>query len=91
MRFLFRKGAIEMILHIHKVGEISYYQLLKKGFLKSRESFSILLKELEKENIVERRVLDMRPPRALYALTSEGKDVAEVLEKLEKILRKNNS
>ena len=80
-----------MILHIHKVGEISYYQLLKKGFLKSRESFSILLKELEKENIVERRVLDMRPPRALYALTSEGKDVAEVLEKLEKILRKNNS
>lgn len=88
MRFLFRKGAIEMVLHLRKAGEVSYYQLLKKGFVGSRETFSTLLKELEKKNIVRRRLLNTRPLRVLYALTSKGNEVAEVLEKLEKILGK---
>lgn len=77
-----------MISHLRKAGEVGYYRLLKQNFVGSRETFSTLLKELEKENIVRRRVLNTRPPRVMYSLTSRGKEVARVLERLDKILRK---
>lgn len=87
MRFLFRKGAIETIFYLHKVGKAGYYEMLKQGFVASRETFSILIKELEKESIVARKLIDSRPPRVEYALTSKGKEVAETLNKLDKTLR----
>ena len=88
MRFLFRKGAIEMVSYIHKVGKAGYYEMLKQGFVASRETFSILIKELEKEGIVARKLINSRPPRVEYSLTKKGKEVAENLSKLDKILRR---
>jgi DNA-binding HxlR family transcriptional regulator len=88
MRFLYRKGAIEMIFYLRKVGKAGYYEMLKLGFVASRETFSILIKELEKESIVTRKLIDSRPPRVEYSLTSKGKEVAEILNKLNKILQR---
>jgi hypothetical protein len=48
MRFLFRKGAVEAILYLHRVGRAGYYEMLKQGFVVSRETFSILIRELER-------------------------------------------
>ena len=83
---MFRKGAIEMISYIHKVGEAGYYEMLKQGFVASRRTFAILIKELEKEGIVARELINSRPPRVKYSLTKKGKEVAENLSKLDKIL-----
>lgn len=85
---MFRKGAIEVISYLRKVGKAGYYVMLKQGFVASRETFSILIKELEKEGIVARKLIDSRLPRVEYGLTSKGKEVAETLSKLDKILRR---
>lgn len=77
-----------MVSYIHKVGEAGYYEMLKQGFVASRASFAIPIKELEKEGIVARKLIDSRPPRVEYSLTSKGKEVAENLSKLDKILRR---
>jgi DNA-binding HxlR family transcriptional regulator len=87
MRFLFRKGAVEAILYLHRVGRAGYYEMLKQGFVVSRETFSILIRELEREGIVARRLIDSRPPRVEYSLTGKGREVAEALSRLDKILR----
>lgn len=87
MRFLFRKGAVEAILYLHRVGRAGYYEMLKQGFVVSRETFSILIRELEREGIVARRLIDSRPPRVEYSLTGKGREVAEALSRLDEILR----
>ncbi|GAI51072.1 unnamed protein product [marine sediment metagenome] len=62
--------------------------MLKQDFVASRRTFSIIIKELEKEGIVTRKLIDSRPPRVKYSLTKKGKEVAENLSKLDKILRR---
>ena len=85
-RFLFGKGVIETILHINKVEKVGYYELYKQGFVVSRQTFGDILKKLEKEGIVDRRVVDSRPPRVEYSLTKKGKNVAKILYELDKTL-----
>lgn len=75
-----------MILHLRK-GEAGYYKLVKQNFVGSRETFSLLVKTLEKEGIVERKLIDSRPPRVQYNLTRKGKEVAEILLKLDRVLK----
>ncbi len=77
-----------MIFYIHKVRNAGYYEMLKQGFVASRATFAILIKELEKEGIVARKLIDSRPPRVKYSLTKKGEEVAENLSKLDKILRR---
>jgi DNA-binding HxlR family transcriptional regulator len=81
-RFLFGKGVIEVILHLGTVEEAGYYKLYKKGFVISRETFANMLKELEKKDIIGRRVIESRPPRVEYSLTKKGKEIAEILKRL---------
>lgn len=52
----------------------------------SRQTFANILKMLKQKGIVERKVIDDRPPRVEYSLTDKGKGVAEVLTRLEEIL-----
>lgn len=85
-RFLFGKGITETILHINKVGKTGYYELYKQGFVVSRETFSNLLKTLEGKNIIDRRVIENRPPRVEYSLTKKGKEIAEILIRLNEAL-----
>ena len=85
-RFLFGKGVIETILHVHATGKTGYYELYKQGYVVSRQTFANMLKSLEKKGIVSRRVIDERPPRVEYSLTEKGKEVAEILKMLERSL-----
>jgi len=87
-RFLFRKGAIEVISYLRKVGKAGYYEMLKQGFVVSRGTFSNLMKKLGEENILARRIIDSHPPRVEYRLTDKGKEVAEMLNKLDKTLQR---
>jgi len=88
MRFLFRKGVTEVILYLHKNGRAGYYEMEKKKFVGGRQTFSKILRTLKKESIVVRKLIDSRPPRVEYSLSSKGREVAELLERLDKALQK---
>jgi DNA-binding HxlR family transcriptional regulator len=86
IRFLFRKGIIETILYIDKNGKAGYFELYKQGFVVSRQAFSNLLKILEKNDIASRKVIEHRPPRVEYSLTSKGKEIAASLKHINEIV-----
>ena len=86
MRFLFKKGIIEVIFYLNNVGKAGYYEIYKQNFVVSRQTFANLLKKLEKEGIINRKVIENRPPRVEYSLTDKGKEIAIILTKLERSL-----
>jgi DNA-binding HxlR family transcriptional regulator len=85
-RFLFKKGIIEAIFYLDRVEKAGYYELYKKNFVVSRQTFADLLKELEKKGIVNRKVVEGRPPRVAYRLTGKGKEIARILNELNNLL-----
>lgn len=85
IRFLFGKGVVEAILYIDKWGKAGYYELYKQGFVVSRQAFSHVLKVLEEHGIAERKLIENRPPRVEYSLTSKGKEIATLLKHLNEI------
>ena len=85
-RFLFGKGVIDVIFYLDKFGKAGYYKIYKQNFVVGRQTFGNILKKLEKEGIVNRKVVDSRPPRVEYSLTEKGKVIAEILYKLDKAL-----
>lgn len=86
IRFLFGKGVIETLFYISKVRKAGYYELYKQNFVVSRQTFAILLRKLENEGIVNRKVIENRPPRVEYSLTEKGKDVVEMLRTLYQVI-----
>ncbi len=80
------KGIIESILYIDKFGKAGYYELYKQGYVVSRQAFSNLLKVLEEKGIADRKVIENRPPRVEYSLTSKGKEVAATLKHLNELV-----
>lgn len=83
---MFRKGVMEVIFFLNKVGKAGYYEIYKENFVVSRQTFANLLKKLEKEGIVNRKIIENRPLRVEDSLTEKGKKVAEMLDKLNKLL-----
>lgn len=86
-RFLFKKGIIQTILYLSKVGEAGYYETYKQGFVVSRQTFANLLKTLEKKGLVNREVTQSRPPRTNYSLTQKGDKLAKILKELNNLLK----
>jgi DNA-binding HxlR family transcriptional regulator len=84
---LFRKGVKEVIIYLWRSKEAGYYELYKQGFVVSRYAFAKILKELEEKGIVRRILVDSRPPRVKYGLTSKGVKIAEILYKLDEIMK----
>ena len=85
-RFLFRKGVMEVIFYLDKVGKAGYYEIYRQNFVVSRQTFANLLKELEKKGIVSRKVIEARPPRVEYSLTGKGKEIVMILNELNSLI-----
>lgn len=83
---LFGKGVIETILYIEKTGKAGYYEIYKQGFVVSRQAFSNSLKLLEEHGIAERKLIENRPPRVEYSLTNKGKEIADLLKRLNELV-----
>jgi DNA-binding HxlR family transcriptional regulator len=77
---------MEVIFFLDKVGKAGYYEIYKQDFVVSRQTFANLLKELENKGIVKRKVIEGRPPRVEYSLTEKGKEIARILNELDKAL-----
>lgn len=75
---------MEVIFYLNKVGKACYYEIYKQNFVISRQAFANLLKELENKGIVNREVVDGRPPRVEYSLTEKGREIARILDELDK-------
>ncbi len=86
IRFLFGKGVIDTILYIEKSGKAGYYELYQQNYVVSRQAFSNLLKALEKNDIANRKVIESRPPKVEYNLTSKGKEIAALLNRINEIV-----
>jgi DNA-binding HxlR family transcriptional regulator len=78
--------VIEVIFHLDKVEKAGYYEIYKQNFVVSRQTFANLLKESEEKGIVKRRVIEGRPPRVEYSLTEKGREIATILERIDRIL-----
>ena len=51
----------------------------------STRSLSDRLKDFEEEGLVQRRLLDQRPPRTIYTLTPKGRLALSYVKKIEKL------
>jgi len=45
-----------------------------------------MLKTLEEKGIIDRKIVEGRPPRVEYSLTEKGKEVAEILSTLNQVM-----
>ncbi len=86
-RIFFRAGAVEILSFLDKKGETRHNEILKQDFVKSRETFSRRLHELEELNLIRRTILDTKPPGVMYSLTNKGKETKKLLAQLEKVLK----
>ena len=77
---------IDVVFYLDKFGKAGYYKIYKQNFVVGRQTFGNILKKLEKEGIVNRKVIESRPPRVEYSLTEKGKNVAQILYELDKLL-----
>jgi uncharacterized protein YktA (UPF0223 family) len=57
IRFLFKKGMIEVISYLSKVEKTNYYTIQKQSFVGSRLTFANIIKELEDK---ETSIADLR-------------------------------
>jgi DNA-binding HxlR family transcriptional regulator len=76
---------MEVVFFLDKVGKAGYYEIYKQDFVVSRQTFANLLKELENKGIVNRKVVESRPPKVEYSLTGKGKEIGRALKELDKI------
>lgn len=73
--------GIIMLLRIHKR---SFSGLKKEMPLITDQVLARKLKVLEKEEIIKKKIYPEVPPRTEYSLTSKGKELAKIVELMQK-------
>lgn len=71
------------MLYLYQKGEARHAELSK--LIISRGTLSLSLKDLENEEIVQRKILDTKPIQSIYSLTEKGKAIAILLKEIEQI------
>jgi DNA-binding HxlR family transcriptional regulator len=72
--------SVKILLFIYGKGEVRYTDLTK--LIASRGTLSANLKELEKEELVKRRVVTTKPIQTYYSLTEKGQEIARRLNEI---------
>ena len=80
---LLQTPSVRILLFLHGKGEVRYTDLTK--LIASRGTLSINLKELEEEDLIQRRVVTTKPIQAYYSLTDKGREVASHFERIERM------
>jgi len=84
---IFSKWSIEIITVLHTLRSLGFTDLRKSIRGISPRVLSRKLRILEEIGIIERNVLNTRPPRVQYALTEKGLTVATLSEPVVLYLR----
>jgi DNA-binding HxlR family transcriptional regulator len=72
VRSIFGKWSADVLLVLHSVPSVGFEQLRRSLPKISPRVLSLKLKELEHAGMVERAIIDSRPPRVSYSLTERG-------------------
>jgi len=76
--------SVKILLFIFDKQEVRYTDLTK--IITSRGTLSSNLKELEKEELVKRRVVTTKPIQSYYSLTEKGQEIARRLSEIKNVL-----
>jgi DNA-binding HxlR family transcriptional regulator len=76
--------SVKILLFIHGKGEVRYTDLTR--LIASRGTLSSNLKELEKEELIKRRVVTTKPIQTYYSLTEKGQKIAGAFDKVKESL-----
>jgi DNA-binding HxlR family transcriptional regulator len=74
---LLQAPCVKILLFLHEKGEVRYTDLT--NLIASRGTLSLNLKELDAENLIQRRVVTTKPIQAHYSLTDKGTKIAKQL------------
>jgi DNA-binding HxlR family transcriptional regulator len=77
------------MLHLYNKGETRRAQL--SNLTTSRGTLSLILRELEQEALIQRRVIDTKPIQSLYSLTPKGAAIAKQLKEIEQIMQASDT
>jgi len=80
----FHVGEMSGYICARGKGEVRYTDLTK--LIASRGTLSANLKELEKEELVRRRVVTTKPIQTYYVLTEKGQEITKRLSKIKGVL-----
>jgi len=86
MEILSKKWAMNIIAEVGKVESTRFNELLRNVQGINKRILSERLQELEKSNIVKRKMFPERPPRVEYSLTIHGKRIFKAAMPLMKII-----
>lgn len=76
--------SVKILLFIYGKKEVRYTDLTR--LIASRGTLSANLKELEREELVKRRVVTTKPIQTYYSLTEKGQEVAKRLSEIKDAL-----
>lgn len=76
VRSIFGKWSADILISLHAVPSIGFEELRRSMPGISPRVLSMKLKELEQNGMVQREIIDTRPPRVRYSLTQRGWTVA---------------
>lgn len=72
--------SIQILLFLYEKGEARHRDLIK--LIASRGTLSLSIKDLEEEDLVQRRIVPTKPIKSFYSLTSKGREVAKKLREI---------
>ncbi|MCI4321262.1 MAG: helix-turn-helix transcriptional regulator [Thermoplasmata archaeon] len=76
VRSIFGKWSSDVLVALHALPSAGFEELRRSLHGISPRVLSLKLKELEQNGMVQREILDSRPPRVRYSLTERGWTVA---------------
>ncbi|BDQ31198.1 hypothetical protein NZNM25_02000 [Nitrosopumilus zosterae] len=90
LRMLSKKGFLETLWHITEKKQVHYNELqkylMKKNIVSSQASVTIILNGLTNLGLLDRIVVDGKPPRTSYSVNKLGKSVLTQLNNLKNTL-----
>lgn len=83
LKVISKAGCEDILLKLHKEGEINFAKLAE--LTKHRATTSRSLKELQGAGLIDRKVMNDELRTVIYSLTEKGKAVCNILMGLRKL------
>lgn len=77
--------SIRILLFLYQKGQARHAEISK--LTSSRGTLSLSLKDLDQEGLIQRKVLDTKPPQSIYSLTEKGKTIAKQLTQIQQNIK----
>ena len=80
---IFKIPSVKILLYVYGKSEVRYTDLTK--LIASRGTLSSNMKALEKEELIERKVIVSKPIQTYYYLTEKGQNIAKTLNETKRL------